>query len=142
MPPQQQPDEAADISSEALMIDLVSSDSVPTKKFLAPLLDVASDETSSTVFMPKTVSKKNPRKVLVTETSHRSPRINNTTGFKHVQLEKTRRKKRKLLPPSVPSLDAPLSHLVKSLLLFLFKSYKTGPSNVVFPLVRSHLKLS
>jgi hypothetical protein len=26
--------------------------------------------------------------------------------------------------------------------LFLSKFYKTGPSNVVFPLVRSHLKLS
>jgi hypothetical protein len=92
--------------------------------------------------LPKTVSKKNPRKVLVTEASRRSPKINNTTGFKHVQLDKTPRKKRKLLPPFVPSLDAPPSHLVKSLLLFLSKFYKTGPSNVVFPLVRSHLKLS
>jgi hypothetical protein len=136
------PPQTADISSKALMIDLGSSDFVPAKKCLAPLLDAASDETPFTISLPKTVSKKNPRKVLVTEASRRSPKINNTIGFKHVQLGKTPRKKRKLLPPFVPSLDAPPSHLVKSLLLFLSKFYKTGPSNVVFPLVRSHLKLS
>jgi hypothetical protein len=78
---------------------------VPAKRCLAPFLDaVYQDETSASqgtrkaLSLPKTVSKRNSKKPLVTQGCRRSSRLNSSEGFKHSQLpDKTPRKKRKVL---------------------------------------------
>jgi hypothetical protein len=53
--------------------------------------------------LPKAVSRKKANNPLVTTAIRRSSRLNNMDGYKHVQLEDTPRKKRKVV-------TAPVSH--------------------------------
>jgi hypothetical protein len=52
------------------------------------------------------VSRKFPRKPLVTQATRRSNRLQTPEGLKHIQLDKTPRKKRKAVAPAL-SLDQP-----------------------------------
>jgi hypothetical protein len=83
---------------------------VPADQSLEPLLDSplqvgassgassVSQRTRKALSLPKTVSKRNSRKPLVTQGCRRSSRLNIFEGFKHSQLpDKTPRKKRKVL---------------------------------------------
>jgi hypothetical protein len=83
---------------------------VPAEQSLEPLLDSplqggassgtssVSQQTRKALSLPKTVSKRNSRKPLVTKGCRRSSRLNIFEGFKHSQLpDKTPRKKRKVL---------------------------------------------
>jgi hypothetical protein len=74
---------------------------------LAPSLDVPPPVTtladSLRMSLPKAVSRKKANNPLVTTAIRRSSRLNNMDGYKHVQLEDTPRKKRKVV-------TAPVSH--------------------------------
>jgi hypothetical protein len=52
------------------------------------------------------VSRKFPRKPLVTQATRRSNRLQTPEGFKHIQIDKTPTKKRKVVAPAL-SLDQP-----------------------------------
>jgi hypothetical protein len=78
---------------------------VPAKRCLEPFLDAvyqdgasASQGTRKALSLPKTVSKRNSKKPLVTQGCRRSSRLNISEGFKHSQLpDRTPRKKKKVL---------------------------------------------
>jgi hypothetical protein len=89
--------------------------------------------------LPKVVFKKKANKPLVTTATRRSYRLNNMDVYKHVQLEDTPRKKRKVLTaPATHSMEAPQSPQQTYLHLFPWKLFKLGPSSAVCLLVRSH----
>ena len=76
---------------------------VPSKKCLTPLLDVVTSSTGTSLppqpagylSLPVVVSKTKPNKPLTTVDSRRSPRLNSIEGFQHIQMDGTRRKKRR-----------------------------------------------
>jgi hypothetical protein len=94
-------DNQAHLSSSTTDVEV----EVPAKRCLEPFLDAvyqdgasASQGTRKALSLPKTVSKRNSKKPLVTQGCRRSSRLNISEGFKHSQLpDMTPRKKRKVL---------------------------------------------
>jgi len=107
-------------SSAANSDALIMENPAPPKKCLTPLLDAVATAASAAplplkhtgkVSLPEVVSKSKLNKSLTIATSRRSPRLNRTEGFLHVQLAGSPNKRRKcqvvVVPTAGPSCDNP-----------------------------------
>ena len=107
-------------SSAANSDALIMENPAPPKKCLTPLLDAVATAASAAplppkhtgkVSLPEVVSKSKLNKSLTVATSRRSPRLNRTEGFHHVQLAGSPNKRRKcqvvVVPTTGPSHDNP-----------------------------------
>jgi hypothetical protein len=126
---------------------------VPAEQSLEPLLDSplqggassgtssVSQQTRKALSLPKTVSKRNSRKPLVTQGCRRSSRLNIFEGFKHSQLpDKTPRKKRKVLDSAAFTFWTILLGLLKlSLPLPQLRLFNNGGCSAMCLLVSSQL---